>query len=423
MALFDSHAIADRRTRVARAFGDDAPIVLMAAGEPIPIPGGHDQVYSFIPHPHYFWLTGSRRWGGVLAYDPVEGWTHFVRPVSDAERLWEGVGEGIEGEDIARLSDWLADRKGRSVVSTGAGVVRHDGEWALEMAHRLDSERRHLDAAELAFLGQAIAATAAGHVKASEVIRPGRTERQVQLAIEHEMKCMGAHAMGYGTIVGAGDHAAVLHFEPGDRVIGHHDLVLVDAGGAVNGYTADVTRTYPAGDAFTPEQQAIYDIVADAETAAIAQCRIGVEWHAVHRAAARIIAGGLRDLQIFKGSVDALLESGAVALFFPHGVGHMLGLGVRGVGGRAPGRSGLETYCGTRIRVDLPLEIDYLMTVEPGIYFVPALLDDAGKRAEFKNLINWDALARWRSVGGVRLEDNVLITQDGPCILTEAIAK
>ena len=311
------------------------------------------------------------------------------------------------------------------MVTLGAGVtgVTSDRDLTSEMALRVDRVRRHLDRAELAIMEKAVLATAAGHKKAKEAIGEGVTERQVQIALENEMMLYGAHEIGYGTIVGAGDHAAVLHFEPSNRVIDQDDLVLVDAGGAVLGYTADVTRTYPAGNAFTPKQQAIYDIVHQAELEGIAQCHVGVEWHDIHRVAAKVIAEGLCDLGILKGEVDTLLASGAVALFLPHGIGHMLGLGVRGVGGCAPGRDGTEMYCGARIRVDLPLEKDFLMTVEPGIYFVPALLDDPNNRREFSEMVNWDTLDDWRSVGGVRIEDNVVITDDAPLVLTESIPK
>lgn len=425
MAVFDLDVLMARQQRVAQMFDNNAPIVLFGAGEPISKPGGHDQVYTFIPHPRYYWLTGLRRPGGVLAFDAQSGWTHFVRSVTDAERLWEGTSEDVVGEDVANLAAWLKKRKGRTVVSVGAGIEGVDGdcELALEMALCVDQARRRVDAAELAIFEKAVLTTAAGHKKACEVIGQGITERQVQIELESEMMRYGAHEMGYGTIVGAGDHAAVLHFEPSDRVIDHDDLVLIDAGGALFGYTADVTRTYPAGDVFSPQQQAIYDIVLHAELAAMAQCRVGVEWHEVHTVAARVIATGLRDLGILKGEVDTLLESGAVALFLPHGVGHMVGLGVRGVGGRAPGRDGSEMYCGARIRVDLPLEEDFLMTVEPGIYFVPALLDDSENRATYQDMVAWDVLDSWRVVGGVRIEDNVLITKSDPVVLTKDIPK
>jgi len=333
--------------------------------------------------------------------------------------------EDVAGEDVAMLDAWLATQRDRKVVSIGAGVdgVDTQSELVSEITLRVDRVRRHLDASELSIMEKAVLATAAGHKKAREVIGEGVTERQVQIALENEMMRYGAHEMGYGTIVGAGDHAAILHFEPSSRVIDYDDLVLIDAGGALFGYTADVTRTYSAGDAFTSAQQAIYDVVLKAELAAIDRCRVGVEWNEVHTVSARVIAEGLRDLGILKGETDTLLETGTVGLFLPHGIGHMLGLGVRGVGGCAPGRDGTEMYCGARIRVDLPLEQGFLMTVEPGIYFVPALLDDPKKRREFKDTVVWDRLEEWRSVGGVRIEDNVFITEGAPLVLTESIPK
>lgn len=425
MSIFDADVLKTRMERVGQVFGADAPIVLIASGEPISKPGGHDQVYPFIPHPHYYWLTGSRRSGGVLAFDGTEGWTHFVRPVTRAEQLWEGGGDAGVGEDVATLDQWLAKRTGKPVVRLGAFGKIQNNDAGLEdvFSSRLDGVRRHLDEGEITLIKKAVSATEAGHKKAEEIVGEGISERQIQIELEAEMMRYGAHEMGYGTIVGAGDHAAILHFEPSARVVEDGDLVLIDAGGSVFGYTADVTRTYPAGDAFTSQQQAIYDLVLKAEVEAIDQCRVGVEWHDVHTLAARIMAEGLKDLGILRGAVDTLLETGAIALFFPHGIGHMVGLGVRGVGGRAPGRDPEAFYCGARIRVDLPLEENDLMTVEPGIYFVPALLDDPEKRKLYHDVVDWDELEKWRDVGGVRIEDNVLITPDKPKILTADIPK
>jgi Xaa-Pro aminopeptidase len=254
-------------------------------------------------------------------------------------------------------------------------------------------------------------------------MHPGISEREIQIELEAEMFRHGAHGVGYGSIVGIGTNAAILHFEPGARTAKPNDLVLIDAGGEYAGYTADVTRTYPIGDRFTPEQQAIYDIVLAALKKGTAMCHVGIEWHDVHRAAAHVMALGLRDLGILKGDVDNLLDSGAMALFFPHGIGHMVGLMVRDVGGRAPNRTGDERYCGVRVRVDMPLEDHFLMTVEPGIYFVPALLDDPENRQKFHRAVNWTSLEKWRPIGGVRIEDNVLITGGEPHITTESIPK
>lgn len=424
MAIFENDVLKRRRQRAADAFGDDPPIVLFGAGKPVQIPGGQDQTYPFIPYPEYYWLTGSRRWGGVLAYDPQDGWRHFVRPVSQNERLWEGGGEDVEGDDVAGLQGWLDQRAGHPVAAIGDDVdnVKTDLQRAVALQVSIDGVRRRKDATEVALIERAAAATAAGHARARETIRPGVSERRIRVELESEMYRQGADEVAFDTIVGAGTHAAVLHFEPGPRIVERDDLVLIDAGASVAGYAADVTRTYPAADRFTPRQQAIYDLVLAAQLEAISTCRKDVEWHDVHHAAAAVIALGLCDLGILRGGPDVLLDSGAISLFLPHGVGHMVGLGVRDVGGLAAGRE-VSIHCGIRMRVDLPLEEDFLMTVEPGVYFVPALLDDPERRERFGDMVNWDVLAAWRPVGGVRIEDNVLITAGDPRILTAEIPK
>ena len=369
MAIFAPGVLEERRRRAVEAFGRESLIVLIGAGEPIPKPGGLDQVYPFTPHPDYYWLTSSRRPGGVLAFDSQEGWTHFVRPVTMNERLWEGNSDVPTAEDVALLLGWLELRAHRKLAVLGSPIRGVDAaeEICFSMRAALNDVRRRKDAAELELLKVAVKATAAGHAKAREVIRPGISERHIQIEMEAEMFRHGAHETGYGTIVGIGSNAAVLHSEPSERVVSPEDVVLIDAGGAISGYTADVTRTYPAGAAFTSEQQVIYDVVLAAETEAISRCHAGTEWHDVHRAAARVIAQGLRDLGILKGEIEGLLDSGATALFFPHGIGHMTGLGVRDVGGCLTGRNHREQHCGVRLRVDLPLEEDFLMTVEPGV--------------------------------------------------------
>ncbi|HNW44612.1 MAG TPA: aminopeptidase P family protein [Elusimicrobiales bacterium] len=429
MPIFERPVIELRRKNAAEALGNSGPVVLIAAGEPLPKPGGLDQTYPFLPLPEYYWLSGSRRSGGVLAYEPGQGWTHFVRQADAAELLWEGVPEVPEGEDVAGLGDWLKSRSGKPVVRLGgpaagqAAAPVNDPALAAAVREKLDRVRRIKDSAEIALVETTAAATAAGFRRAREVIRPGVTERQVQVELEAEMRRHGADGTSFGTIVGAGTHSAVLHFEPGARIVGEKDLVLVDSGAEVHEYSADVTRTFPASSSFTPEQQAVYDLVLAAQAAAIAQCRPGTEWHSVHRAAAAVMAEGLKHLGLLKGSTDSLLDTGAIALFFPHGVGHMLGLRVRDVGGTLPGRPEGRLCCGARVRVDMPLEAGFLMTVEPGLYFVPAMLDDAGRRAQFKDAVAWEALERWLPVGGVRIEDDILITARGPKNLTEAIPK
>jgi Xaa-Pro aminopeptidase len=181
-----------------------------------------------------------------------------------------------------------------------------------------------------------------------------------------------------------------------------------------------VTRSYPVSGNWSPEQADLLAVVTAAGAAARACCRPGVEWRDVHLAAARAIAEGLAQFGLLRGDVDTLVESGAVRLFFPHGVGHMVGLGVRDAGEVLPGREG--TLPGQpRLRVDLPLMRGHVFTIEPGIYFVPAILDDAEARTQQRAGVDWQLADRMRDFGGIRIEDNVLITEDGCEVLTADI--
>ncbi len=424
MTVFDERILAARRQRAAQALAGQDRIVLVAAGEPIPKPGGLDQVYPFIPHPAYYWLSGLRRPGGVLAFDPGQGWTAFSRPVSEAERLWEGTEGSASERGAGELPDWLALRAGRPVALAGAVLpqVPADPDASQAASQRLDAARRPKDRAELRLMERAVSATAAGFARLRELARPGMTERGLQIELEAEFFRHGADDLSFDTIVAAGSHAAALHFRPGQRALREGELLLVDAGASLQGYAADVTRTYPAGSRFTARQQTIYDLVLAAHGAAVALCRPGVEWFEVHRAAAGVLAQGLRDLGILRGEQDGLLESGAIGLFLPHGIGHLVGLGVRDAGGRASGRDE-RRCCGALLRVDLPLRQDFLATVEPGLYFAPSLLRSAAQRQRFGDAVAWDALDPWWEVGGVRIEDDILVTEAEPRNLTEGIPK
>lgn len=416
MTIFSEQALLRRQQRASAAFTElERPaLILVAAGEPISKPGGHDQCFPYWPHPEYYWLTGSRRPGGVMAYDThSETWTHFVVPVSDAERLWEGSPEEPQGRPLHELQAWLDTHSNKDIIRLGAHGHQATQALTAEAQQRLDHARRPKDDEELALMRRAANATAAGHAYLAGILEPGLTERQLQIELEAEMFRHGADDMGYGTIINAGSRAAILHGHPTDRVIAPNEYLLVDAGGSILGYTADVTRTLATSQRFDERHRAIYDIVHQALNVGIKTAKNGTEWHDVHRASAQVIAQGLVELGLLLGEPAALCESGAVALFFPHGVGHMVGLGVRDVGGQHPSRAQGRACCGVRVRVDLPLEPGFVMTVEPGLYFVDALLDDPQKRAAYKDVVAWDKLDAWRGIGGVRLEDNILITPHG----------
>jgi Xaa-Pro aminopeptidase len=264
-------------------------------------------------------------------------------------------------------------------------------------------------------------ATAAGFASIVPLIAAGRTERDIQIELEAEFFRGRADSLAFDTIVASGANSGVLHFPPTARQLQDGELVLIDAGGEVRGYASDVTRTYAVSGSFTSEQAALHDVVDRAGQAATERCAAGVEFRELHRTAALLIAEGLIDFGLLRGQPESLVESGAVTLFFPHGVGHMVGLGVRDAGEVLPGREpepGLP-----RLRADLPLMSGHVITIEPGIYFVPALLGDPDTRARLRDQVDWGRADRLTGsgFGGIRIENNLLLTDDGYEVLTADI--
>ena len=186
------------------------------------------------------------------------------------------------------------------------------------------------------------------------------------------------------------------------------DLLLVDAGAEYRGYASDVTRTYAVGGTFTAEQALVYETVRRAGETAIAACRPGTEWHDVHRAAALVVAEGLVELGVLRGSPETLVESGAATLFFPHGVGH-LGQHARPATPDASTKRANPARPAASARGHLAFKKRQAWTVEPGIYVVPALL----ARERGRDGVEWGRVDELHGFGGVRLEQNVLITEDG----------
>ena len=420
-----ARAIERRRRAVEAPWRAVDAVVVIGAGAPIPIPGRADRVYPFFAHSEYFYLTDRQRAGAVLAYDPQEGWTEFVPVAGADERLWSGGTTEEKGTPVSKLGPWLEQRRGRRFAQLGAPVpdAPSNPEIAVELRAALDRIRRIKDDVELARMRVASDATRAGFAAAVTIVAPGISERTLQIEIEAEFFRKGADAVGYDSIVASGPNAAVLHHLPTPRVLAAGELVLIDAGAEYRCYDCDVTRTYPVSGRFSPEQAEVYALVSNVQRATIARCRAGVEYRDVHLSAAVDIAQGLIDLGFLRGSAADLVEEGASALFFPHGIGHMVGLGVRDAGGYLPGRPRSQAPALRFLRIDLPLEAGHVVTVEPGVYFPAHVLDDPDVRRQHHNSVRWDRVDTLRGFGGVRIEDNVLIREDGNEVLTRAIPK
>ncbi len=415
--------LAARRARVAAALPLGEAVLVVGAGVPVPLPEGSDQTYPFRAHAEYLYLAGEETAGGVLAFDPhgggEDGWVSFVPEVTEAERYWEGRTQR-EGVPLRELAGWLGARRDRRRVALGSPVPDASGEPAPDVREALTHLRRVKDAGEIALLRRAAAATAAGFARLRALLQAGLTERALQIELEAEFFRHGADRPGYGTIVGAGPNAAVLHCEPSARRVQVGELVLVDAGAEIDRYTADVTRTYSVG-APNPFQRDLHQVVLEAQQRAIRRCVPGAEWREIHLQAAFELAAGLVALGVLRGEPGSLVEREAHALFFPHGLGHLVGLGVRDASGLLPGRTRDPRPSLRSLRLDLPLAAGYVVTVEPGLYFIPELLDSPARRQRFADCVDWTRVDRLRGSGGVRIEDNVLVTEGAPEVLTAGI--
>lgn len=416
-----------RRARVARALPLGDALLLVGAGLPVPLPENSDQTYPFRSHSEYLYLAGVECAGGIVAFDPRDGedagWIDFVPTVTEAERVWEGR-EQVPGRPMSELPEWLRARADRPIAFLGIppreAVV--DAELTGRIRTALSHARRVKDAHEVALVRRAVEATAAGFRALQEKLRPGVSERALQIELEAGFFRRGGTRTGYGTIVGTGPNSAILHFEPSGRAAREGELVLVDAGAEVDRYTADVTRTYAVGraDGFARD---LHAAVLFAQVRAVSRCRAGVEWKDLHLDTAIDLTAGLVELGILKGKPIDLVEQEAHALFFPHGLGHMVGLGVRDASGLLPGRTKDPRPSLRTLRMDLPLAPGYLVTVEPGLYFIPALLQDPARRHRYRECVDWSHVDRLLHVGGVRIEDNVLVTEGEPEVLTRDIPK
>jgi Xaa-Pro aminopeptidase/Xaa-Pro dipeptidase len=205
-------------------------------------------------------------------------------------------------------------------------------------------------------------------------------------------------------------------------------LLLADVGAeAPSGWASDITRTWPVTGKFSPTQRDLYDIVLAAHDACIDKARPGIEYRDLHLLAASVIAQGLVDLGILQGQVSDLVEMDAHALFFPHGVGHLLGLDVHDMedlgdlAGYAPGRVRSDRFGLGFLRLDRPLQAGMLVTIEPGFYQVPGILNNPEMRMKYRDVVNWERLAQFSDVRGIRIEDDVLITDSGSDVLTAAL--
>ncbi|NKF22402.1 Xaa-Pro aminopeptidase [Solimonas marina] len=421
---------ARRRTQLMKRIGRDGVAIIPGAREVV---RARDTHYKFRQDSDFKYLSGFVEPDAILVIAPgrksdgdVAEFVLFVRERNVELEIWNGRRAGPEGA----VNDYGADEAftidefeeqlprllgGRRSVHYTMGEHPHlDGKVAAcvreirEVSRRgaaapteivaletsLHEMRLCKSAAELKIMARACEVTAEAHCLAMRRTKPGVNEWQIAAEIESYF-AMNRMEPGYGSIVGGGDNACILHYVDNNMPLKDGDLLLIDAGGELDGYTADITRTFPVGGTFSKAQRAVYEIVLEANKAAIKTLKVGTSVGKPHEVATRVLTEGLVELGLLKGKPKDLIAAGAQRQFYMHGTGHWLGLDVHDVG---------------RYKLDgkfRKFEPGMVMTVEPGLYIAPGT---KGVDEQYWGI-------------GIRVEDDVVVTEDGPRVLTGGVPK
>lgn len=397
----------------------------------------NDVEHPFRQDSDFFYLTGFNEPGAVAVLAPhheEHQFVLFVQPKDPEKETWTGYRVGVEaakerfGADIvypiAELDEKLkqyvekADRLyyhfGRDRVFNDRIIAlwqellatqakRGTGPVAIEDTRLLMQQfRRVKTAAEIEKMRRAIAISVKAHEQARAMAQPGRYEYEIQAEMERIFRMEGALGPAYPSIVASGENACILHYIENSRQMQPDELLLIDAGCAYDYYNADITRTFPVSGQYTPEQRILYELVLDAQLKAIEQVQPGKPFNAFHDAATHTLTTGLVELGLLVGDVETLIEEKKHKAFFMHGTGHFLGLDVHDAGIL---RNPDKTW--------QPFAPGNVVTVEPGLYISPYYKPEEGQP---------EVDERWRGIG-IRIEDNLLVTETGHEVLTAAVPK
>ncbi len=414
-----------RRQQLMRMVGQDGIAILPSA--PVRM-RSRDVEYRYRQDSDFYYLSGFAEPDAVLVLVP--GRTNgeyllFCRERDREKELWDGTRAGPEGaveihgaddafpiddiDDIlpgiiesctrvyytmgmysdfdTRIAEWINSLRLRE----SKGV--HTPQEFVALDHLLHDMRLYKSRAEVKAMRKAAKVAVQAHERAMKTVRPGMMEFEVEAEFRYEFRRNNAW-VSYSPIVGSGGNTCTLHYVDNNHELKDGDLLLIDAGCEVDYYASDITRTMPVNGRFSPEQKAIYEIVLEAQLAAIDRTRRDVAWNEPHDAAVEVITKGLKQLGLLEGSTAKLIEDEAYRRFFMHRTGHWLGMDVHDVG---------DYKVGDQWRL---LEPGMVTTVEPGVY-IP---NESDIPAKFRNI-------------GVRIEDDVLVTGDGPDVLSKGLAK
>jgi Xaa-Pro aminopeptidase len=397
----------------------------------------NDVEYVFRQDSDFYYLTGFNEPEAIAVFAPhheEQRFVLFVQPKDPQKETWTGYRCGVEGAkekygadeafSIAELDEKLPNylvKADRICYHFGRDRVLNDkilSHWqrllaqypkkgitprSIEDTHHLLHPLRQIKSeAEIALLRQATALSAEAHNLAREFAQPGRYEYQVEAEIEHFFRLNGGKGPAYPSIVASGANACILHYIENNRQLQGGDLLLIDAGCSYGYYNGDITRTFPIGGKFSPEQKILYELVLTAQKNAIATVKPGNPYNVVHDAAVNTLVEGLMDLGLLVGNKDEIIKEEKYKPFYMHRTGHWLGLDVHDAGGYKLDEDTWQT-----------LQPGQVLTVEPGLYISPEIKPVEGQP---------EVPDRWRGIG-IRIEDDVLVTATGYEILTDGTPK
>ena len=323
-----------------------------------------------------------------------------------------------QSSNIHFLPPYRHDTKIQIMDLLGIHPAKQKEAASLPLIQAIVKMRATKSAEEIAYIEAACDVGYAMHTTAQLLIRPGVTERFVAGQVDGIARSL-AQGNSFATIFS--QHGEIMHGSPSDAKLEDGRLVLCDAGCELNDYCSDHTRTMPVNGKFSQRQLEIYSIVEACHDYVLEVAKPGVKYADVHFAVCRLMTERLKELGLMKGDTDAAVAAGAHAMFLPHGLGHMMGMDVHdmeGLGQIYVGfddetRPNLEQFGTNCLRMGRRLEEGFVLTDEPGIYFIPALIDDWKASGHCKEFLNFEKLETYKDFGGIRIEDDILITKEG----------
>jgi Xaa-Pro aminopeptidase len=448
--MFDATVYANRRNALRKRM-NGAWILILGHDE---APRNYvDNPYHFRQNSHFLYFAGHSIPNMALLMTPDEdilfGYRQSVGdivwcgPLPSLESLGETVGIR-RVESIDTLAQFLVTFRGgaqtlhylppyrgdhllklANLLHLGVEETRQSASEALKAA--VTELRLSKSAEEVAEIEQAVEVSFHMYAAAARAVTPGRSEFEVMAAM-HDAAMRRGCELSFPPIVTV--HGEVLHNHAYHNTLPPKGMILMDTGAETPaGYASDITRTFPISGAYDSRQREIYEIVLAANERAIRMCRPDVSFRDIHLEAARVIAEGLVAVGLMKGDVPQAVAAGAHALFFPHGLGHMLGLDVHDmedlgdIVGYGPDARRSDQFGLCYLRMTRVLKPGYAITIEPGVYFIPALVEQWRGEKRLAEYVNYDKLDHYLGLGGFRIEDDVLITADGARVLGRPIPK